>query len=589
MSQELLADFIAEAGELVDQLGNQLVALESAPDDRDCLNAVFRTFHTVKGGAGFLSLNPLVTLCHRAEDVFNLLRNGERRVDGDLMDLAQRAVDVLERQMTALRNGEDPPTAPTDLLEGLQAIASNQPLPKAAPVAPKPAPPSMPAGDTISDDEFEALLDQLQGKPAAVPPAAATPPPPSAPAITEPKAEPAAKTASGTASRPTTEAETTVRVDTRRLDTLMNLVGELVLVRNRLKTLRGELRSSAMEKAVAELDTLTGSLQAAVMRTRMQPIGKLFARFPKLTRDLARTLGKEVKLELSGEDVDLDKNLVEALADPMVHLVRNAMDHGLETPDQRERRGKPRAGVLKLAAEQEGNRILIHIIDDGAGMDAALLRRKAIEKGLITAEVAGRMSEEESYALIFAAGFSTKSQVSEVSGRGVGMDVVKSRLGELNGAIDIRSELGRGSTFTLRLPLTLAILPTLMTTVAERTYALPLANIIEVFSLKPSQLRRYEGREVLWLREEAIPLIRLRRWVRSQDADIDQGHVVVAQTTAGRRCFLVDAVKGREEIVIKPLGQLLQGASGVSGATVTGSGRIALILDLDGVAQAQGL
>ncbi|MDX1496677.1 MAG: chemotaxis protein CheA, partial [Salinisphaeraceae bacterium] len=458
---EMLGDFLDEAGELLEDLGPQLVELEQDPENPDLLNAVFRAFHTVKGGAGFLNLQPVVELCHNAEDVFGLVRNGELTPTPEIMDLAQRSLDVLEDQLATIGEGEDANPAPADLLQSLKDLLNKPETTAASP--PEPAAPvtiETASEDTITEDEFEALLDQLQGSP---------PSPTTQEANAEPKEEaPAnkgdepAKTSTQNSEKPARKkretAEASVRVDTRRLDTLMNLVGELVLVRNRLKTLRHEQPEPPLERAVSELDTITYALQSAVMRTRMQPIGKLFARFPKLTRDLSRSLNKEIELELIGQEEDLDKNLVEALADPMVHLVRNAMDHGIEAPEIREKRGKPRTGKVRLAAQQEGDSILIHIEDDGAGMDAEVLREKAVEKGLMGPETAANMSDEECYQIIFMPGFSTKAEVSEVSGRGVGMDVVKSRINELNGQIHITSELGHGSCITLRLPLTLAIL-----------------------------------------------------------------------------------------------------------------------------------
>lgn len=580
MSDDLLDDFLDEAGELIESLGPKLVELEQQPDDPDLLNAVFRAFHTVKGGAGFLNLQPLVELCHKAEDVFGMVRNGELAVDPYMMDLAQRSLDVLEDQMDALGAGEEPKDAPADLLQALQDARDGNTHRPAAPAA-KPAADKS-SEENITEDEFEAMLDEMQGDgTAAGKPAEATPPENAADAKS-PADKPARK--------PKREqAETSVRVETKRLDALMNLIGELVLVRNRLKTLKEDYRDPPLERSIGELDTITYALQAAVMRTRMQPIGKLFARFPKLTRDLARSLEKEIELELVGQEEDLDKNLVEALADPMVHLVRNAMDHGIEAPDVREKRGKPRIGHVRLSAKQEGDSILINIEDDGAGMDADVLRQKAIDKELITREAATHMSDEECYQIIFMPGFSTKTEVSEVSGRGVGMDVVKSRINELNGTIHITSELGQGSCFTLRLPLTLAILPTLMADVGGRAYALPLSCIEEVFELKPSHLRKLEGRDVAWLRETALPLVSLRRWSGTDSTGELSGHVVVAQTAGDRFGFVVDSVMGREEVVIKPLGNLLKHAQGVAGATVTGQGGIALILDLNDIATSMGV
>ncbi|MEN6539787.1 MAG: chemotaxis protein CheA, partial [Mizugakiibacter sp.] len=407
--------------------------------------------------------------------------------------------------------------------------------------------------------------------PAAAPPPAAAEVPAAAPAEAAPPA--AAKQAAA--------AETTVRVDTARLDALVNFIGELVLVRNRIANLAARSEDSPLERAVGELDRVTNDLQTAVMRTRMQPVGRLFQRFPRIARDLARQLGKQVQLELEGEDTQLDRNLVEALADPLVHLVRNALDHGIEPPDARA--GKPAAGRVRLAASQEGEHIVITIADDGRGMDPAVLKRKAIEKGVLSAERAERMADEECYELIFLPGFSTRSEISDISGRGVGMDVVKTRVAELGGTIAIRSQVGRGSEIKVSVPLTLAILRALMVRVAGRMLALPLANVSEVFELDASRVRTVDGREVVAHRARPLPLSRLDRWLGADANAADAGareHVAVVHIGHQRVGCVVHEVVGREEVVIKPLGALLRQVPGIAGATITGDGRIALIVDL---------
>jgi len=374
-----------------------------------------------------------------------------------------------------------------------------------------------------------------------------------------------------------------VRVDTKRLDDIMNLVGELVLVRNRLATLRARVNDEQVSKAVSNLDVVTADLQAAVMKTRMQPIKKVFGRFPRVVRDMARSMNKEINLELRGEETDLDKNLVEALADPLVHLVRNAVDHGIEMPEVRERQGKPRAGQVVLAAEQEGDHILLTIADDGAGMDPELLRRKVVEKGLMDPDAAARLSDQDAYALIFMAGFSTKTEVSDVSGRGVGMDVVKTKIAQLNGRVEIDSELGRGSTLRITVPLTLAILPTLMVVLGDHRFALPLANVSEIFDLDLSQSHVVDDQEVIMVRNHALPLYYLRAWLGQGAAAPEPGetqHVVVVFAGNRRVGFVVDRLIGQEEVVIKPLGSYLRGLPGFAGATITGDGGIALILDV---------
>ncbi|HHJ2499843.1 TPA: chemotaxis protein CheA [Pseudomonas aeruginosa] len=736
--EEILQDFLVEAGEILEQLSEQLVELESRPDDMDLLNAIFRGFHTVKGGAGFLQLNALVECCHIAENVFDILRKGERRVSSELMDVVLQALDTVNAMFDQVREQSEPTPATPELLAALARLAEPEgaapaepvqappaAVPPAEPAAPPEAPaqsassditddefeqlldalqgdeapasavaeaPAAPAGDEISDAEFEALLDQLHGKGKFVPPAVSAEPAqvpaeavepaaaaagddisddefealldelhgkgkfgdvpeaagtPAAPAAAAPAAAPAERgkapaaaggdeisddefeslldelhgkgkfngaseavaaaaavakniaakspaakpvaPAKAAAARPAapdrpaaSEAETTVRVDTARLDEIMNMVGELVLVRNRLVRLGLNSGDEAMAKAVANLDVVTGDLQMSVMKTRMQPIKKVFGRFPRLVRDLARNMKKEINLELVGEETDLDKNLVEALADPLVHLVRNAVDHGIESPEEREAAGKPRVGQVVLSAEQEGDHILLMITDDGKGMDAEVLRNKAVEKGLLERDAADRLTDLECYNLIFAPGFSTKTEISDVSGRGVGMDVVKTKISQLNGTVNVFSQKGSGSKIVIKVPLTLAIMPTLMVMLGSQAFAFPLVNVNEIFHLDLSRTNVVDGQEVVIVRDKALPLFYLKRWLVPSAAHEEQGegHVVILSVGTQRIGFVVDQLVGQEEVVIKPLGKMLQGTPGMAGATITGDGRIALILDV---------
>jgi two-component system chemotaxis sensor kinase CheA len=679
VDDELLQDFLVEAGEILEQLNEQLVDLEQSPDDKEMLNAVFRGFHTIKGGAGFLNIEPMVILCHRSEDVFNLLRNGERHVTAELMDTVLPVLDILNAQFEALRAGETPEAAEPALIARLEAIIKGEtPPPKTTSAKPAAAPPpqavkpevaatsaegdlditdeefeslldalqnpqdaapaadkpAASASDDITDDEFEALLDQLHGKgkfKATVPAEPAAVAKPAAPTeevaavhtdsdeITEDEFEAlldnihgkgkfeASKVANGAAEgneapvmraaaaaasadskakeKPAAQ-ETTVRVDTKRLDDIMNMVGELVLVRNRIDRLGNTSGNEELLKAVANLDLVTTDLQMAVMKTRMQPIKKVFGRFPRVVRDLARSLKKEIRLEMIGEETDLDKNLVEALADPLVHLVRNAVDHGIETPDEREAAGKQREGTVVLTAAQEGDHILLTIEDDGKGMDPQKLRAKAVEKGLMDTEAAARLDSKEVFNLIFMPGFSTKDQISDISGRGVGMDVVKTRISQLNGSVEIDSELGKGSRLSIKLPLTLAIMPTLMVQLEKQLFALPLVNVNEIFHLDLTKTNVVDGQLCVVIRDRTLPLYYLRRWlVRGYDnAKLPaEGHVVVVQSGTQRVGFLVDELIGQEEVVIKPLGALLHGTAGLAGATITGDGGIAIILDIPGL------
>lgn len=683
VDQEILEDFLVEAGEILELLSEQLVDLEQRPDDSDLLNAIFRGFHTVKGGAGFLQLDPMVECCHRAENLFDLLRNGDIKVNPELMDVVLQALDTVNVMFEAVRNGAPPENADGSLLAALDAFASgNAPAPTAAPApavqepapvatpnpaagsavdefdlllgdiggedaaaAAAPAAPAPAAGDDlitddefealldelhgagkgpieaetkepavaasagsaeiITDDEFEALLDELQSQgkgafspdlpsapPAEVPPEPEVTPVPAAVAepAPAPKPKPKPKTDSGASAavkaahqQAKPQPESNVRVDTRLLDKIMNMVGELVLVRNRLVRLGATREDEEMAKSLGTLDMVTADLQMSVMKTRMQPVKKVFGRFPRLIRDLSRNLKKEIRLELRGEETDLDKNLVEALADPLIHLVRNAVDHGIETPDVREAAGKIREGHVLLSAEQEGDHILLIIQDDGAGMDAEKLRELAIERGMMDAEAARRLTEQECYNLIFAAGFSTKTEISDVSGRGVGMDVVKTKITQLNGTLSIDSVIGQGSRIAIQVPLTLAIMPTLMVILEDQAFALPLVNVNEIFNLDLTKTNVVDGQQVIIVRDQALPLFHLKRWLidGQQSAHLpEQGHVVIVTIGTQRVGFVVDQLVGQEEVVIKPLGTILHGTPGLSGATITGDGRIALIIDI---------
>jgi two-component system, chemotaxis family, sensor kinase CheA len=600
---ELRQDFLVEAGELLQRLGEQLVGLEAAPGDGELLNAVFRAFHTVKGGAGFLALEPMVLLCHHAEDLLNEARNGKVVLGAIHMDALLEALDLLNDMMAAV-SAEAPLGMPSPaLLESL--LPGSRPAPVVVPVA-TPAPvadggaiddsefealldsmygsaapgtvtPAPATSATIDDDEFEALLDALHGKGGQ--PAAAAAAAPAAMAETA-AAKPAAAT------HHAAPAENTVRVDTARLDVLVNHAGELVLVRNRLLSLAARNGSEALVAAANELDRVTDELQTAVMGMRMQPVGRLFQRFPRIVRDLARQLGKEVELVLEGEGTDLDRSLVEALADPLIHLLRNALDHGVEMPDERELAGKPRKGRVCLSASQRGERIVIAVSDDGRGMDPDILRRKAVEKGVIDAVQAARLSEGECYELIFRPGFSTAAAVSDISGRGVGMDVVKTRVAELGGTLQVHSRLGRGSELELTVPLTLAVLRVLMVRVDTRLLALPMCNVEEVFELDDDQDCLLDGRLVARHRGRALPLVNLVGWAGAVAAA--GRHVAVLHVGHQRLGCLVHEVLGREDVIVKPLGPLFDGVPGIAGATVTGDGRLALVMDLAGLASDAG-
>ncbi|MCC4235599.1 chemotaxis protein CheA [Vibrio anguillarum] len=747
LDDDILQDFLVEAGEILELLSEQLVELENNPEDRELLNAIFRGFHTVKGGAGFLALTELVETCHGAENVFDILRNGQRSVTSSLMDTMLRALDTVNAQFRAVQDQEPLEPADPALLDELhklcrpasedeidevepviaeveveeeaaieapepeviqpvtsKAVASNSideitqdefeklldelhgkgtapnaHSENAAPAAPAPKAPSasVAASGDITDDEFEKLLDELHGvgkaptvepapevtaKPTTPPKSTAAPkasagggddlmtddefeklldelhgsgkgplpeelematrpasenvkpvepvkptetakpkaeaakptpapqPKVTAPATSSPAKAPVAVaekkevSAPAVAKKAQTQPETTVRVDTSTLDIIMNMIGELVLVRNRLLSLGLNSNDEEMAKAVANLDVVTADLQGAVMKTRMQPIKKVFGRFPRVVRDLARTLKKDIVLEMRGEETDLDKNLVEALADPLIHLVRNSVDHGIEMPDVRSKSGKPSTGKIILSASQEGDHIELAIVDDGGGMDPDKLRSIAVKRGMMDEDAASRLSNKECFNLIFMAGFSSKEQISDISGRGVGMDVVKTAINTLNGSIDIDSEMGKGTKITIKVPLTLAILPTLMVGVAGHPFALPLASVNEIFHLDLSRTNVVDGQLTIIVRKKSIPLFYLQNWLAPKAGKIElrkgHGHVVIVQIGSQRVGFVVDTLIGQEEVVIKPLDKLLQKTPGMAGATITSDGHIALILDV---------
>ncbi|MCP1583910.1 chemotaxis protein CheA [Pseudoxanthomonas mexicana] len=577
VTPEIAADFLIEAQEILDRLGEQLVTLEQDPSDSGQLNAVFRGFHTLKGGAGFLGIQPMVNLCHAAEETLGLVRAGQATLEPQHFDAAQQSLDWLQQMLDAIGAGEDPPHAPQILIDQFDVQGHAAPAPKPA-TPPAAGAVAASGGDLISDDEFEALLDQLHGDGVPTTVAAPSPAPPPRPQPA-PKPAPAGKPVAKAGG----ETEQTIRVDTKRLDAIVNLVGELVLSRNRLKTLRARIRDEELDRAVSGLDIATARLQTAVMRTRMQPVGKVFSRFPKVARDVARQLQKEVDLELVGADTELDRNLVEALADPLVHLVRNAIDHGIEVPSLREACSKPRQGHVRLSAQQEGDFVTIEIRDDGAGIDPERLRVKALEKGLIDPEAAARLSHDECLQLVFLPGFSTKAEVTDISGRGVGMDVVQSRIRELSGQITIHSDVGRGSRFVIRVPLTLAILPTLLVQAGDPVYALPLARVMEVLHAPSESLRWFDGQAVLDRQSHTLPLVDLRQWLRVDPVMAPLLTIVVLQMGEQRFGLIVDQVRGREEVVIKPLPRAVRGLPGYAGATLIGDGRMALILDVDGL------
>ena len=610
--EDLLQDFLQEAHDLLSDVDNKLVDLEKTPDDRGLLNDIFRGFHTIKGGAGFLNATELVTLCHLTENLFDRLRNGELDLTPELMDVIMAATQGVRDMFGELAQSVQPQPADPGVISALQG-ALNGEMPAPAQIAPVSiSSPAFAEQEVLQksgvEPDWSALHDAVSGAQAtAVPvPVPAVPvaqvessSPQSAVVTAEPEVsgggQPASpygrrggdRPAATSAARRTDDRgrENTIRVDTARLDQVLNLSGEIGLTKNRLTSLRADILAGksdpetlhALDQAVSQLDLLVSDLQNSVMKTRMQPIGRLFQKYPRIARDLARQLGKDVELVLAGEETEVDKTMIEDLADPLIHLIRNAVDHGVEMPNERQLSGKPAKSLVRLEARQEGDHIVLIIADDGRGMSAERIRAKAVEKGLISEEEANTLDERQSLNLIFLPGFSTKTQISDVSGRGVGMDVVKTNIQKLNGSIEIRSEPGKGSVFIISLPLTLAILPVLLVLLGDQPFALPLSLVREILPIEQSRIQEVGGKETLVVRGEVLPVISLARllgWPLQKYPEYG-----VFMQTAERSFILgVDSFAGRDDAVIKSLEDFRP--KGVAGVTTLSNGQIVLILDM---------
>ena len=608
--EDLLQDFLQEASDLLSDVDNKLVDLERNPEDLRLLNDIFRGFHTVKGGAGFLNATELVRLCHLTENLFDKLRNGEMALTTELMDTIMAATQGVRRMFGELSQLSQPRAAPEDLIADLRAALEGQAVPdnaaaaEAAPPTASAAPASSSAGD---EPDWQALHGALMGAAPAPVPAVATAATPastdqgstavSAPEITPihpPEGrrstdKPGAVASGAPSGRRLDEKsaarESTIRVDTARLDQVLNLSGEIGLTKNRLTSLRVDILAGrtdsetlhALDQAVSQLDLMVSDLQNAVMKTRMQPIGRLFQKYPRIARDLARQLGKDVELELIGEETEVDKTVIEDLADPLVHLVRNAVDHGIEPSEERLLAGKPSKSIVRLEARQEGDHIVLIIADDGRGMSPERIRMKAVEKGIISEEEANMLDDRQSLNLIFMPGFSTKTQASAVSGRGVGMDVVKTNIQKLNGSVEIRSEPGKGSVFMISLPLTLAILPVLLVLLGDQPFALPLSMVREILPIDKNKMQEVGGKETLVVRGEVLPVVALSRllgWPQVQTPE----YGVLMQTSERSFILSVDSFAGRDDAVIKSLDDFRP--RGVAGVTTLSNGQIVLILDM---------
>ena len=605
--EELLQDFLVEAGDLLSGVDNKLVDLERTPSDRGLLNDIFRGFHTIKGGAGFLNATELVTLCHLTENLFDKLRNGELEITPEAMDVILAATGVVREMFGSLEAGSQPAPAEAELIDRLKRAIAGE-LERAS---------DDEGGERATAANFGELLDAGSGPDwdqlhavvsgTALAPAAEKPP-----LEMRLHADVAGKTPeqiiqaavgrrasdkpgyTGPVGRRDAEKsrENSIRVDTTRLDQVLNLSGEIGLTKNRLNALRSDILNGktdtetvhALDVAVSQLDLLVSDLQNAVMKTRMQPIGRLFQKYPRIARDLARSLGKDVELVLAGEDTEIDKTMIEDLSDPIIHLIRNAVDHGVEDGAERTANGKPLKSEVRLEARQEGDHIVILIADDGRGMNAERLRAKALEKGLITDEEANTMDERQSFNLVFLPGFSMASQVSDVSGRGVGMDVVRTNIQKLNGTIDIRSTLGKGTTFVINLPLTLAILPVLLVRVGDQPLAVPLSMVREILPIAAGQVQEVGGRATMVVRGEVLPILPLATML-GWEIDRTPEYGVLMQTAEQSFILAIDSFAGREDAVIKSLDDFRP--KGVAGVTTLSNGQIVLILDMKELLQSQ--
>ncbi len=620
--KEIVQDFLQEASEMLEGLDNYFVQLENNPEDRTLLNEIFRTAHSIKGSAGFIGLNRIVEVAHHAENVLNQLRTGNMRAEPAVVDIILEAMDALKVLVNEVRTGEQADVdieginmkldlllqwgedTHTESSSGEEGAAEGD---MAAAVREEQAldHPSAPQGNTPS----EPPAADVPSSP--TPPSAPPPPPPSAPPpapasmpqVVRPAAsrEEAANAETGAqkgGEGAQGESDQTIRVEIGRLDSVMNLVGELVLGRNRLVKLSGDIdgitdferRIKEVAEAISQLNRVTTDLQTAVIKTRMQPIKKVLGKFPRMVRDLSRKMGKSIRLELAGEETELDKSVIEEIGDPLVHIIRNSIDHGIEMPDDRVAQGKDPEGVVRISAYQEGNSIVIEITDDGRGIDPEKIRRKAVEKGVITEADALRLTDSEAVNIIFMPGFSTAEKVTDVSGRGVGMDVVRTNINKINGSVEISTQKGAGSTFTIRLPLTIAIIQALMVTIGAETYAIPLASVVETVKITEKDIKTLSGSEVLNLRQQVLPLIRLRDEFKvphvGDGAGIPEGqYVVVVQVGSKNLGLVVDRLPYQEEVVIKSMGQILSGIRGLAGATITGDGRVVIILDVGEILQ----
>jgi two-component system chemotaxis sensor kinase CheA len=569
--QELLEGFLTETAELLEKLDDDLVALEKMPEEMDLLNGIFRSIHTVKGASSFLGFDLLVKITHKTEDVLNRLRKDELKVTPEIMDVILEAVDHIKLLVNDIRNGEIVERELDEIINKLTPYISDTfrestVLPMETP---RPADEAGEAPESPAPRTAEAAASPEPAAPKPVP----------------------AKTAPSRGEE--LSDNTTVRIDVKRLDDLMNQVGEIVLERNRVLQMNIDYQSreniatfgEEFSKLAKRIDFVTSELQMQVLKIRMIPVEKVFKKFPRIVRNLSRDLGKEVNLEIIGEETELDRSVVDEIGDPLIHLIRNALDHGVESPEERVAAGKPRSGKVVLSATHEGNNIIISIRDDGKGIDPEKLAKKALDKGLVSEEQLAGMSGKDILDLVFLPGFSTKEKATDVSGRGVGMDVVKTNIRKLNGIIEIRSEVGKGSEFILKLPLTLAIIQSLLVDVDTEVYSIPLAAVLETLKVETSSFHQVGGQEVLKLRDSVLPLLRLQKLfgVKESGSSVEQSYVVIIGVAEKRIGLIVSRLLGQQEVAIKSLGKYLANAPGIAGSTILGDGRVALIVDPAGI------
>ena len=633
---ELLDDFLVEAFEMIEELDQDLIELENNPDDLELLNKIFRVAHTIKGSGSFLNFDKLTHLTHHMEAVLDKARKGELKITPEIMDVILESVDAMKAILEYIRdhgNDSSPDVEIDSIVKKLDAIVNGEfgkseenkeeskeeqksginldeiSLDNVDELDLESLPPEevdkileklvleVNKEDNQKDDkenkqeskqEDKNKEDKQEDKQEKKDAVVASE---NKPATTSKTTAVEKKDAQSLAKKHSiTVKEQTIRVDVKRLDQLMNLIGELVLAKNRLikiyndveERYEGEKFLEELNQVVSSISIVTTDLQIAVMKIRMLPIGKVFNKFPRLVRDLARALGKKVRLIIEGEDTELDKSIIEEIGDPLVHMIRNAIDHGIEPPEERRRLGKPEEGTIWLRAYNEGNMIVIEIKDDGRGMDPEKLKQKAIEKGIITPQEAENMSDKEAFMLIFKPGFSTAEKVTNVSGRGVGMDVVKTNIEKLNGIIEVESVPGKGTTFKLKIPLTLAIIQALLVASQEDLFAVPLSNVIETVRIVEEDIYTIEGKSVLKLRDEVLPLVNMADIFEIEKILEPEKYlyVVILGLGATKIGLIVDRFIGQEEIVIKSLGEFLKGLPGIAGATIRGDGRVTLIVDV---------